>query len=166
MSPKKLPPPEKRCQEKRKDGMQCRAARTRGSDYCLFHHPFVERRRETLDRLDELELRESSDIHELLTEAVEGVKSGKLTTQQAYALQGLVKLLRENREDVVREEEQVEEEMKQFENLKEPEFGDPKETPAASEKTGEGEKAAKGRKNAKEAQPEEEANWTSTRAGS
>ncbi len=166
MRTKKLPPPEKRCQEKRKNGTQCKAARTRGSEYCLFHHPFVEQRRDELDRLDELELRQSSDIHKLLAEAVEGVKSGKLKAQQAYALQGLVKLLRENRQDVVREEKRVKEEMEDFEDLKEPEFGDPKESGAANESAGEAGSGAAKRTGAKRAQPAEEENLTSTRAGS
>jgi len=166
MGTRKVPPPERRCQEKRKDGRQCKAARVKGSEYCLFHHPFVERRRDELDRLDELELRESSDIHELLTEAVEGVRSGKLTTQQAYALQGLVKLLRENREDVVREEKRVKEEMEEFEHLKEPEFGDPKETGATDEGNGKEGSGGPLKKNAKEAQPAEEETLAPTRAGS
>jgi hypothetical protein len=165
MSAKKLPPPEKRCQEKRKNGMQCRAARVRGSEYCLFHHPYVERQRNALDRLDELELKESSDIHELLAEAVEGVKSGKLTTQQAYALAGLVKLLRENQKDVAREEKRAREEMEEFENLKEPEFGDPKERPETGGNAGGNGNGGSGGKGAKRAQPEE-ANLTSTRSGS
>lgn len=104
MGTKKAPAQEKRCQEKRRDGTQCQAARLRKSEYCLFHHPWTRGRREELERLGELELRESSQIHEVLAEAVEDVKSGKMTTQQAYALVGLARMLRENLEDVVKEE--------------------------------------------------------------
>ena len=131
MVTKRLPPAEKRCQERRKDGTQCKAARRRDSEYCLFHHPYVERHRNELERLSGLELKECSNIHELLAQTVEGVMKGKLTAQQAYALQGLVRLLRENRKDVAREEKEHEEAFRQFEDLKEPEFA-PVERAAAS----------------------------------
>jgi len=96
MRAKKVPSQEKRCQEKRHDGKQCRAARLKGFEYCLFHHPWTQQHREKFEEVDELPLRESSDIHELLVGAVRAVEAGKMKSQQAYALGWLVRLLREN----------------------------------------------------------------------
>jgi hypothetical protein len=122
MSTKKAPVQAKRCQMARKGGQQCRAARLKGFEYCLFHHPWTQKHREKFHALKELPLRESSEIHTLLVEAVRGVEAGRMNAQQAYALGWLVRLLQENltgleeETAVCQKEGQVEE--------REPEFGE------------------------------------------
>jgi len=128
---KRLPPPEKRCLEKRKDGAQCRAARLKGSEYCLFHHPWTERHRKKFEALKELPLRESSEIHGLLVEAVRAVEGGRMKAQQAYALGWLVRLLQENRTGLQEETAACEKEGRVEEE--EPEFGAATEAETAEE---------------------------------
>lgn len=125
MSTKKLPSPERRCQMKREDGKQCRAARLKDSDYCLFHHPWTQRHRKKLIRIDELALREADEVHELLVSTLLGVKEGKVNPQQAYAIGWLVRLVRENREEL--EEERAAAKEESLLNATEPEFAEPVE---------------------------------------
>jgi len=122
MAQKKLPSPERRCQRKRKDGKQCRAARLRDSDYCLYHHPWTQEHREKFLRIDELALREADEVHELLVSTLDGVKEGKINPQQAYAIGWLVRLVRENREELEREQAAARKESRLEEE--EPEFAE------------------------------------------
>ncbi len=139
MRSKKVPSPEKRCQRRRKDEQQCRAARLRNSEYCFFHHPWTQHHREQVERIENLPLTEGSEIHELLAGAVRGVESGRLKAQQAYALGWLVRQLRENLPGV--EKELAEHEQKaRTEEEEEPEFGEPDE--GAEESTEESEALA------------------------
>lgn len=122
MGTKRSPVQEKRCQMRREDGQQCRAARLKGSEYCLFHHPWTESHRKKFEELKELPLRESSEIHTLLVEAVRAVEAGRMNPQQAYALGWLVRLLREN---LTRLEEETANCQKEGQvGEEEPEFGE------------------------------------------
>lgn len=126
MKTKKLPSQERRCRMKRKDGKQCRAARLRDSDYCLYHHPWTQEHREKFFRIDELALQEADEVHELLVSTLEGVKEGTINPQQAYAIGWLVRLVRENREELEREREAAKRESR-LEEEEEPEFAEPAE---------------------------------------
>lgn len=125
MPKKKLPSPQRRCQMKREDGQQCRAARLRDSDYCLFHHPWTQKHRRKLFRIDELALRGADDVHELLVSTLLGVKEGKINPQQAYAIGWLVRVVRENREELERERAAAKQESQLEEE--EPDFAEPAE---------------------------------------
>lgn len=129
MSTRKVPPQDKRCQMRREDGKQCRAARLKESRYCLFHHPWTQKRREKFEKVEELPLRQRSDIHELLVEAVRSVEAGRMNAQQAYALGWLLRLLRENLKGV--EEEQTLYKEQGMVEAREPEFGEGTEGSAA-----------------------------------
>lgn len=140
MRAKKVPPQEKRCQMRRNDGQQCRAARLKEEEYCLFHHPWTQQQRDRFEELDELPLRESGEIHELLVGAVRAVEAGRMNAQQAYALGWLVRLLQENlpalKEETARhaKEGQVE--------RHEPEFGEATESVAEETTEEKGDDAA------------------------
>lgn len=102
MRTKKLPPAEKRCQD-RGGGKQCRAARLHDSTYCFFHDPVARRGSMALLRVEELALGKPSDIHQLLVEIVERVRKKRLSPQQGYALGWLIQLMMQNLEGIERE---------------------------------------------------------------
>jgi hypothetical protein len=146
MRSKKAPVQKKRCQMRRKDGQQCRAARLKGSEHCLFHHPWTEEHRNKFLELKELPLQESSEIHGLLVEAVRAVEAGRMNAQQAYALGWLVRLLQENLTGLEEETAACEKEGQVQES--EPEFGEATESGAAETREekadGEAEEAGRG----------------------
>jgi hypothetical protein len=146
MRTKKEPVQEKRCQMQRKDGRQCRAARLKGSEYCLFHHPWTQEHRKKFEELRELPLRESSEIHGLLVEAVRAVEAGRMNAQQAYALGWLVRLVQENLTGLEEETEACRKEGQVQEG--EPEFGEATKSRAAETREekadGEAEEAGRG----------------------
>ncbi len=86
---KKLPPEEKRCRAKKRDGERCRAAVETGADHCFFHSQARRLKRKAVERVRE-NLHREGGMSELLAEAIVEVKEGRMSPQQAHALAALV----------------------------------------------------------------------------
>jgi hypothetical protein len=91
---KKLPPEEKRCRARTRDGEQCRAAVEAGSDNCFFHSQARQAHRKAVERVREV-LKQEGGMGELLAEAIVEVTEGKMSPQQAHALAALLRMARE-----------------------------------------------------------------------
>ncbi|MGH9804511.1 MAG: hypothetical protein ACRD4D_05005 [Candidatus Acidiferrales bacterium] len=95
-----------RCTAKMPNGRRCEAAAIQHRRHCVFHDPEMRRRRWQL-RFP-IPYEHPDQIQQLLAEGVEGVKSKKLSSKEAYALGYLATLLMQNRPAVEQEREEME----------------------------------------------------------
>jgi len=94
-----------RCKARTEKGKRCEAARMKHSVYCVFHDPKITQRRQEL--MFPIPYEHPDQLQWLLRDAVEDLKSKKLSGKEAYALGYLVTLLMQNQPRVEQERQRL-----------------------------------------------------------